>query len=154
MWKKAFELLKKDLRSIRAVILAVLIYYIFTMVVFHSFCPFRLLTGFPCAGCGMTHACVYAGLFRFRDAWNYHPLFGPWMAYGILWAWFRYIKGTKMPQGQLLLGLLLIITIVAYVIRMICCFPDDMALYYYEENFLGRLIPAYRQWGSRFVLTH
>jgi hypothetical protein len=38
-------------------------------------CPFRLLTGIPCPGCGMTRAFLSAFQLDFRSAFLYHPLF-------------------------------------------------------------------------------
>ncbi|MDR2611234.1 MAG: DUF2752 domain-containing protein [Clostridiales Family XIII bacterium] len=38
-------------------------------------CPFRLITGIPCPGCGMTHAFLAAFRFDFADAFRWHPLF-------------------------------------------------------------------------------
>jgi hypothetical protein len=38
-------------------------------------CPFRLITGIPCPGCGMTHAFLAAFRFDFTEAFRWHPLF-------------------------------------------------------------------------------
>jgi hypothetical protein len=38
-------------------------------------CPFRLITGVPCPGCGMTHAFLAAFRFDFAEALRWHPLF-------------------------------------------------------------------------------
>ncbi len=37
------------------------------------FCPFKLLTGWPCPGCGMTRALWALAGFRFSEALAYHP---------------------------------------------------------------------------------
>lgn len=43
-----------------------------------SFCPFKMLTGFPCPGCGMTKSLVF--LYE-GDIWGslYYHLFGPFI---------------------------------------------------------------------------
>jgi hypothetical protein len=38
-------------------------------------CPFRLVTGIPCPGCGMTHAFLAAFRLDFAEAFRWHPLF-------------------------------------------------------------------------------
>jgi multisubunit Na+/H+ antiporter MnhB subunit len=37
-------------------------------------CLFKLMTGFPCAGCGMTRAFEAAARGRFREAFEWHPI--------------------------------------------------------------------------------
>jgi hypothetical protein len=46
-----------------------------TVFTFLLGCPFRLATGIPCPGCGMTHAFLAAFRFDFADAFRWHPLF-------------------------------------------------------------------------------
>ena len=43
-----------------------------------SFCPFKMLTGFPCPGCGITKSLVF--LYE-GDIWSslYYHLFGPFI---------------------------------------------------------------------------
>jgi hypothetical protein len=42
---------------------------------FTAGCPFLLVTGIPCPGCGMTRAILSALRFDFTAAFGYHPLF-------------------------------------------------------------------------------
>lgn len=37
-------------------------------------CLFKLMTGYPCAGCGMTRAVVAAAHGHFLEAFKWHPL--------------------------------------------------------------------------------
>jgi len=37
-------------------------------------CLFKLMTGYPCAGCGMTRAFEAAAHGRFREAFEWHPV--------------------------------------------------------------------------------
>ena len=41
-----------------------------------SFCPFKMLTGFPCPGCGITKSLVYLYEGDLYKSFSYH-LFGP-----------------------------------------------------------------------------
>ena len=44
------------------------------VLAFHSGCPFRALTGLPCASCGMTHAFVALAHGDVGGAWSASPL--------------------------------------------------------------------------------
>jgi hypothetical protein len=44
------------------------------VLAFHSECPFRALTGLPCASCGMTHAFVALARGDAAGAWSASPL--------------------------------------------------------------------------------
>ncbi len=37
-------------------------------------CPFRVMTGLPCPGCGMTRALACIAHGHFADSWGFHPL--------------------------------------------------------------------------------
>jgi Protein of unknown function (DUF2752) len=53
-------------------------------------CPFKLLTGWPCPGCGLTHAICYISHGRFAMAWAANPfgfLFWPLLVVCLLWPW-------------------------------------------------------------------
>jgi hypothetical protein len=54
-----------------------------------STCWFRLLTGWPCAGCGMTRAVVLALHGELRAAWQTHPFALPLLALGAAQAGIR-----------------------------------------------------------------
>ncbi|MBS1509787.1 MAG: DUF2752 domain-containing protein [Bacteroidetes bacterium] len=43
-----------------------------------SFCPFKMLTGFPCPGCGITKSLVYCYAGDFSKSVHYHIL-GPFV---------------------------------------------------------------------------
>ena len=50
-----------------------------------TICPFRLLTGIPCPGCGMGHSLVFALRGDFAGSFHSHPLGIPLL---VLWtAW-------------------------------------------------------------------
>ena len=55
-----------------------------------SLCPFRMLTGFPCPGCGLTHAFCNISHGHFQMAWQANPFGFLFYALAILmmvWPW-------------------------------------------------------------------
>ena len=69
-----------------------------------TFCPFRLLTGLPCPGCGMGHALVFALRGDFASSWHSHPLGLPlfvlWTAW-LGWGAFNLGRGRAFSDGFL-----------------------------------------------------
>jgi hypothetical protein len=68
---------------------------------FHSECPFRALTGLPCASCGMTHAFVALARGEVGAAWSASPLGallagGAWL-YAVL-DLLRVVAGLPWPR--------------------------------------------------------
>ncbi len=47
-------------------------------------CPFRILTGFPCAFCGMTHAFLHAVFFDWQGAYQANALSIPLIGGGLV----------------------------------------------------------------------
>ena len=95
------------------VIIALLAYFGFYK------CPFRLITGIPCPGCGMTRA--FRALFRgdIEAAFYYHPMW-PLVVLALILMGLYYLKLIK-PSGKMIniagliaaLGLL-----ICYIVRL------------------------------------
>ena len=49
-------------------------------------CPIRLLTGYPCPGCGGTRSMGAISTGQFEQAWSLNPIAFAVCAIGILWA--------------------------------------------------------------------
>ena len=56
---------------------------------FYLPCPFRLITGFKCPGCGLSHAAVSLAKFEFYGAFQANALFAPIFIF-IIYEAFRY----------------------------------------------------------------
>ena len=63
----------RDIKNFRAAILALVLYNAVVRSVFRAFCPQLILTGFPCAGCGMTRAVLYILTGRFARGMQLNP---------------------------------------------------------------------------------
>jgi hypothetical protein len=65
-------------------------------------CPFRLLTGIPCPGCGMGHSLVFALRGNFPGSFRSHPLGLPlllvWTAW-LVWGLLNLSRGRSFSEG-------------------------------------------------------
>ncbi len=91
-------------------------------------CLFKLLTGYPCAGCGMTRSFVCAIHGRWRESFEWHPaglpfFFGFTFVIGaFLW---ELVRGSPLPWGPWLLRwgkwvawLALIVFLLTWLLRL------------------------------------
>jgi hypothetical protein len=69
-----------------------------------TLCPFKLLTGHDCPGCGMGHAVVFAMRGDFAASFHAHPLGLPlslvWTAW-LAWGAFNLARGREFSDGFL-----------------------------------------------------
>ncbi len=88
-------------------------------------CVFRLVTGIPCPGCGMTRAWLAALRGDFAAAVAYHPLF--WavpVAFALVFAQERHARWRRVCTGA---ALVLVAALVAlWVVRLVL--PADAGL--------------------------
>lgn len=129
-----------DLKNFWVAILALFLYNIIIRSMFHAFCPQLILTGFPCAGCGMTRAvfCILTG--QFVRGMQLNPAAPLWI---LFLAWFfgnRYLRGVCAKHTTLWLGLVCAATLGIYLYRMLHFFPGDPPMVYYKNNLLQKLL--------------
>lgn len=135
------ERIKKDLNDYKVAILAFAIYSIIIRKVFKAFCPFLIITGFPCAGCGLTRAMYLLVTFKFKRSMNMNPSAIAWLVLILYIIYTRYIKGNyNRKKVQILLALTCIITLAIYIYRMATCFPSYPPMVYYRNNIMMRII--------------
>lgn len=139
---ESIRMIKADLWSIRYVILVLAVYFFLAWNFFYSSCPFVMVTGLPCPGCGLSRAgfCLLQG--EFADAWYLNPFI-----YGIafLAAAFvirRYVLQKEVRSLQKWLILLLAGMLVFYIYRMSRYFPGEPPMSYYPGNLLNRIYQA------------
>ena len=88
-----------DLKAFYPAIIAFAIYNIIVRKMFHAYCPFLILTGFPCAGCGMTRAVFYILTGRIRRGMALNPAAPMWIVF-LLWFFAeRYLRGGSACNG-------------------------------------------------------
>lgn len=128
-----------DLKNFRFAILALVLYNVLVRSVFHAFCPQLILTGFPCAGCGMTRAVFYILTGRFARGMRLNPAAPLWI---LFLGWFfanRYVRGARPKRVAMWLGLVCAATLVIYLYRMLHYFPGEPPMVYYRNNILRRI---------------
>ena len=92
------------------VVAAIIVFFVIIKIP----CPFRLLTGVSCLGCGMTRAYLSAVQFDFLKACYYHPLW-PFVPISVgCYIWAR-IKKPKL--GNLVIFISAIAMLTVYIIR-------------------------------------
>lgn len=107
-------MIKKDLYNMRFAMIALIVYGSFMQIQFHTICPFKALTGFPCPACGLTHATIYFLKGDFREAFLANPTVLLWIITIFLFGIDRYIHSLKIkifPNCFIFVG---IITIIFY----------------------------------------
>lgn len=112
--------IKQDILQCRVALLIIVAYVAVTQFFFHTICPFAILTGFACPGCGLTRAAGALLTGHFEMAWKYNPTIYLWMALILEFLFFRYIRGRKMPVAGLTAGMVCLITIGVYIMRLCC----------------------------------
>lgn len=142
--KESMRMIRRDLWSIRYVILVLGIYFFLAWNIFYSSCPFVMITGFPCPGCGLSRAGFSILRGEFLQAWYLHPFI---YGIGLLAAVFvirRYILHKETGSLKKWLIFLLAGMFVFYIYRMIRYFPGEPPMSYYPGNLLSRIAQAFQ----------
>ncbi len=134
VWKRVVS----DIKSYYLGILLFGIWNIVVRVIFDAFCPFLIVTGLPCAGCGMTRAVYHILTGSFARGMKLNPAAPLWILWVALFLGNRYIRGKKCKWLTGLLCVTCMVTLVIYVYRMITQFPGDPPMTYYRNNLLSK----------------
>lgn len=140
-----------DLWNYKEVIIIFLAYYIFVHAVFRAFCPLVLMTGLPCAGCGMTRAVFFMLTGQFYRSWLLNPMALPVILFAGYCMIFRYVFGKKVKGFKAGLIILCLGMLAAYAWRMYTVFPERPPYVYTSGSFLEGYIPHYRETLRRLL---
>ena len=136
----------KTFKRIGATIIALILFIIYSVLTtefFGSACPFFLLFGIPCPGCGMTRA--YLALFHgdIVQAFSMHPLFWVLPLALIFGAYSKVVYNKSSKKSRVLEAIMIILCIVfvvAYIVRMISFYPYKYPLVYNENCLFQKII--------------
>ena len=142
--KKIGKRIWTDIKNYYIGIIVFLIYSVIIRKVFHAFCPLLIITGFPCAGCGMTRAiyCFMTG--QFVRGMNLNPAAPFWLMWFAFFIIERYVLGRDSKWIMRMLGIVCAISLVIYLYRMITQFPAAPPMTFYRKNLLSKYCTFYR----------
>lgn len=149
--RKSAERLLADLREYRYALIGTAIYYLVTKLFGVPFCPMRSLTGFPCAGCGLTRAFVYLAGGKFQEAAGMNPMAFPLLALILYSALCRYGRGSRIRGLRPLVAVLVALMLVFYGVRMYQYFPEREPYVYTRGSLLEKRLPWYEEWADGLV---
>lgn len=141
----------KDIRKYKIAILIFAVYYVVEHMVFRAFCPLVLLTGLPCAGCGMTRAVFFLLTGQFARSWRLNPMALPIVLLVIYCVIERYFLGRKIKGLKILVSILCVCMLAVYFYRMCTIFPNRPPYVYTAGNYLERQYPFYRELLQRLL---
>lgn len=127
--------LKTDMHNGKWILLGLAIYWLVTQLLFREFCATRILTGFPCPGCGMTRAAILMMTGHFSESFQMHPMVLPWFLLGLYFCFCRYILGKKAKGAAVVAVLLCCIMMLLYIYRMITIFPNQEPMTFSPAKF-------------------
>jgi hypothetical protein len=130
----------EDVYSFRIAIIIIMLYIILTKYLFDNICPFVILTGFPCAGCGLTRAVFFLCTGDFFKAIHMNLTVLVWIPFIIWFIIRRYIQGKGLKHLTIVLILICLITLIYYGYRMAVIFPSKEPMIYTNNNILSRYL--------------
>ncbi len=140
MWKQAGKLFWQDIKKLKIALILIGIYLAFMKFVLHSGCPFVVVTGFPCAACGLTRAGVHFLKGEWIQAWNVHPAIFPIVLLVVVFIIQRYFRQASLKKLKKYAILLIVGMLVLYVYRFATQFPGNPPMSYYRDNLMMRIV--------------
>lgn len=133
----------KDIKGFVPVAALYGIYYLVSHRLYDAFCPLLIVTGIPCAGCGLTRAGLFLLKGQVLRAASLNPAIFLFVSFLLYCAYFRYLKGQRVKRLGPALILLVTGTLLIYGYRMYLYFPGRVPYVYQEHNLFADKIPGY-----------
>lgn len=143
--KVAAKRLWADIKAYRIALIAIMIYNVVVRIVFHAACPQLIITGIPCAGCGMTRAVWYIAMGQLARGMRLNPAAPLWMALVLWLSWNRYVRGVCSKKTKVCIGVVCVVSLAIYIYRMTNCFPGRPPMVYYRNNVIRKLLRGLSQ---------
>lgn len=143
--------IRKDLKEFVWAGIVFVVYYLIVHTIYDAFCPLLVVTGIPCAGCGLTRAALYLLQGRLPQAAYINPSIFLIILFLLYCGYFRYIKGSKIKGFHVVLAILIICMLGIYICRMYLYFPERVPYVYHSNNVLAGKIPGYSDWINQII---
>lgn len=109
--------IKTDISNIRVALIFIIIYFAVTQTVFHTVCPFAILTGLSCPACGLTRAAFLLLTGHFTIAAQLNLTVYLWIPFLLYLCTFRYFVGKRAPFALPIAAIIGILTILYFILR-------------------------------------
>ena len=126
----------QDLLRIKFPLLLTVIYFTAAFLFAGEICPLRILTGFPCPGCGLTRAGFFVLTGQWGCAAQMNPTVFLWIPALAALFFTRYLFPEAKRYAYAFLIVTAVFTLICYTVRMALLFPEP-PLTYYRENLLS-----------------
>ncbi|MCF7927104.1 MAG: DUF2752 domain-containing protein [Candidatus Izimaplasma sp.] len=140
-----FKHIVKNIKSYGWLISVLLIYLIYFLIIhpMSEICIVKIITGLPCPFCGITRASLHLLTFQFAGAFYYHPLVFL-LPFVVLIVSLRHIHVfNKLYFSKSFWGILLILLIGVYILRMLLYFPSQSPMDYYYQSYIYKIFMTY-----------
>lgn len=140
--KDFFKKILKNIKSFLPFIFFLLIYVLICKLIHVVSCPVKLITGFPCPGCGITRACESLLTFRLVRAFKFNPCVYllPIIIVVLVFKDFKYIS--KLYHSNIFWIVIILIVIIVYILRLIYIYPE-YPMNYYSKNIIKKLLDLF-----------
>lgn len=115
IWKRIY----RDIFHIRYSLLILLIYFTLTQSIFHTVCPFAILTGKACPACGLTRSAFLLLSGHFIAAAQLNATIYLWLPYLFYLFFFRYFLDRRPILSMHFSIIICLITFALYIQRLI-----------------------------------
>ena len=122
--KKAFEILKNDIKSLRLPVLLIAICFAVTICLFGEVCPMLIALHFPCPACGLTRAAFSLLRLDPVSAWAFNPAIFLWIPL-LLITLILHFRGKRTKVMIPFAIFTALATIVIYVLRILNLIPGS-----------------------------
>lgn len=139
--KKTARQILNHLKKNQVMWFGVAAFFVLAWSVTGTSCTLRSITGLPCPGCGLTRAWILLLQGDLAAAWAMHPLF--WMALPIVlviaYLMIRNPDQLSSRSARFSWGLIAIVFVLVYLVRMVLYFPGQEPLSWNDQAFIPRI---------------
>lgn len=142
----------QDVKRFFGIPVCILIWYLLVKRIKGAFCPFVILFGLPCPGCGLTRAALYLFRGSLKEAFYMNPAIYLWALYLLYIIVVRYVLGKPLKHALFFAAVISILMIIRYFWGMYLYYPNRPPFAYTGGNIMEDIIPGYMDLVRNFKL--